>query len=90
MKSAARGRHISDAEVTNVSKHGFWMLVREREIFVAFDDFPWFANAQIGQLVNVQLHHADHLHWPDLDVDLSVEAVEHPERFPLVSGAGRT
>jgi hypothetical protein len=27
----------------------------------------------------------EHLYWPDLDIDLSVESIEHPERFPLVS-----
>ena len=24
-----------------------------------------------------------HLYWPELDVDLSVESIEHPERYPL-------
>jgi hypothetical protein len=37
---------------------------------------------------------ADHLYWPTLDVDLSVESLRHPERYPLVSratrGLGRT
>jgi hypothetical protein len=27
----------------------------------------------------------DHLYWPDLDVDLAVESIRNPERFPLVS-----
>jgi len=30
-----------------------------------------------------------HLHWPDLDVDLSVESIEHPERYPLTSKVRR-
>jgi hypothetical protein len=24
-----------------------------------------------------------HFFWPDLDVDLTEEIIEHPERFPL-------
>lgn len=24
----------------------------------------------------------DHLHWPELDVDLSLDSIEHPERYP--------
>ncbi|MBI3079570.1 MAG: DUF2442 domain-containing protein [Deltaproteobacteria bacterium] len=75
----------SDVEVTNVSKHGFWLLVRGRELFLPFEHFPWFEDVPIGQLLNVELLHRDHLYWPDLDVDLSVESIEHPERFPLVS-----
>jgi hypothetical protein len=26
-----------------------------------------------------------HLRWPDLDVDLAVESIRDPEKFPLVS-----
>ena len=87
MKSALRGRSTSNVEVTNVSKHGFWVLVRDRELFLPFEDFPWFEDVSIGQLLNVQLLHSDHLYWPELDVDLSVESIEHPENFPLVSCA---
>jgi hypothetical protein len=36
-------------------------------------------------LVRVELPSSHHLYWPDLDVDLAVESIEHPERFPLVS-----
>jgi uncharacterized protein DUF2442 len=28
-----------------------------------------------------------HLYWPDLDVDLAVESIEHPEKYPLLSKA---
>jgi hypothetical protein len=26
-----------------------------------------------------------HLCWPDLDVDLATESIDHPDRFPLIS-----
>src|SRR6266571_8963417 len=85
MKSGQRGRRTSAVEVTNVSRHGFWLLVGDRELFLAFDEFPWFRDASIAQLVRVQQPTSHHLYWPDLDVDLAVESIEHPERFPLVS-----
>jgi Protein of unknown function (DUF2442) len=87
MKSALRGRHTSPVEVTNVSKHGFWLLLEDRELFLAFEHFPWFRDVSIGQLCNVELPHPHHLYWPELDVDVAVESIEHPERFPLVSRA---
>jgi len=74
-------------EVTNVSKHGFWLLLCDRECFLAFQDFPWFRDASIGQLCNVEFPHPHHLYWPDLDVDIAVESIEHPEHFPMVSRA---
>ena len=85
MKSALRGKPISRVEVTNVSSHGFWLLAGERELFLSFEVFPWFKNASVGQIMNVELPGPGHLYWPDLDVDLAVESIEHPERFPLVS-----
>lgn len=85
MKSARLGKRTSVVEVTNVSEHGFWLLIQGRESFVGFDKFPWFKDASIGQLCQVELPSPHHLYWPDLDIDLAVESLTHPERFPLVS-----
>lgn len=85
MKSEQRGRRTSVVEVTNVSPHGFGLLLGEREVFLAFETFPWFRDASIAKLVRVQQPSSHHLYWPDLDVDLAVESIEHPECFPLVS-----
>ena len=85
MRSAAPGSSTSQVEVTNVSPHGLWLFIGERELFVPFRDFPWFKGASIEEVTNVQLQSPHHLYWPDLDVDLAVESIEHPERYPLVS-----
>ncbi|MGH7179454.1 MAG: DUF2442 domain-containing protein [Tepidisphaeraceae bacterium] len=85
MTSVAPGTSTSEVEVTNVSKHGFWLLIGGREAFVPFSEFPWFKDVPIGRLLNVHLLSSHHLYWPDLDVDLAVESLSHPERFPLVS-----
>ncbi len=87
MTSARRGQSTLAVEVTNVSPDGFWLLVEQREYFVAFKDFPWFRDASIAELMKVELPTAHHLYWPDLDVDLAVESLDHPERYPLVSRA---
>jgi hypothetical protein len=85
MKSAAPGRSTSQVEVTNVSPHGFWLLIREEELFVPFKEFPWFKKASIAEITGVELPSPHHLYWPDLDIDLAVESIKHPERYPLVS-----
>jgi hypothetical protein len=48
MKSVPRGKHTSAVEVTNVSAHGFWLFIDDREVFLSFKDFPWFRDASIG------------------------------------------
>lgn len=85
MKSGRRGKRTSKVEVTNISSRGFWLLLAGRELFIPFAEFPWFRDASIAQLVDVQLPGAHHLYWPRLDVDLAVESIEHPDRYPLVS-----
>jgi hypothetical protein len=85
MTSVKLGQGISAVEVTNVSKHGFWLLLGEEELFVPFADFPWFREASIEKLTNVEQPSAHHLYWPALDIDLAVASIRHPEQFPLVS-----
>lgn len=85
MKSAALEKHISKAEVTNISKHGFWLLVSGEELFVSFKEFPWFKDAAVAEILNVAWPQLHHLYWPDLDVDIAVESIRHPEKYPLVS-----
>ena len=87
MRSVPPGKRTSAVEVTNVSPHGFWLLIRGREVFVPFNEFPWFREASIRQLTKVELPSPHHLYWPELDVDLAVESLDHPERYPLVSRA---
>src|SRR6266446_7551622 len=89
MKSVQRGQGTSAVEVANVSPSGFWLLGEGRERFVPFKDFPWCPDATIAELTHVLLPSPHHLYWPALDVDLAVESLDHPERYPLVSRARR-
>lgn len=88
MTSASPGISTSPVEVTNISKHGFWLLLDDEELFLPFSEFPWFQNVPVGKILNVELPTTGHLYWPELDVDLAVESVRHPEKFPLVSRFG--
>jgi hypothetical protein len=87
MKSAKRGKSISVAEVQGISKAGVWLYVQGQEYLLTYDEFPWFKNAKVSEVMNVRLIHEDHLEWPDLDVDLEVESLRSPEKYPLKSKA---
>ncbi len=88
MTSFELGTSTSSAEVTNISRHGFWILVQEQEHFLPFESFPWFREARLSEILDVQLLHGFHLYWPKLDVDLELAALEHPEQFPLLDTGG--
>jgi len=79
------GALISKAEVTNVSKHGIWLLVGDEELFLSFVDFPWFKSATIDQVCEVEHPSESHLYWPSLDIDLAIESIRNPSAFPLKS-----
>ncbi|HJQ35904.1 MAG TPA: DUF2442 domain-containing protein [Thermoanaerobaculia bacterium] len=83
MKSQPPGVSTSEVEVTNISSHGFWLWLFGRKLFVPFSEFPWFVDASIAKITNVEWPSQDHIYWPDLDIDLSVRSIEHPEEFPL-------
>ena len=85
MKLSKHGKNISKPEITNVSEHGFWIFTGGQEYFLPFEKFPWFREAKIGEISNVELWHKRHLYWPSLDVDLSLEIIEHPEKFGLIA-----
>ncbi len=89
MRSATLGKRISGVEVTNISKHGLWLLVADEELFLEFKQFPWFKDASVEEILNVEWPQPHHLYWPDLDVDVAVESIRHPEKFPLVSKKSR-
>jgi len=87
MRSEALGRRTSGVEVTNISKHGVWLMVDDEELFLPFSEFPWFRSAPMDAVFHVERPHPHCLHWPDLDVDLTLESIKHPDKYPLISKA---
>jgi len=88
MNSLAPGKNTSAIEVTNISAHGIWILVRDKELFMSYEDFPWLKDQTVKTITNVEEQSRDHLYWPDLDIDLTVEIIENPSRFPLQAKIG--
>lgn len=89
MRSGRHGRNTSTVEVTSISADGFLIVLSGEVLFVPYSGFPWFRDATISAVKNVECPAPDHLYWPELDIDLSVESLRHPDKFPLVSSAGR-
>lgn len=83
MKSFAHGIDTSAVEVTNISVHGIWILIYEKELFISYEDFPWFRDKTVGEILNVVEQSPGHFHWPDLDIDLTEEIINSPDKFPL-------
>lgn len=85
MSSSEHGTPSSGPEVSSISSHGFWLLAGGGEYFLSFKDFPWFKEAAVGKILNIEEASPGHFHWPDLDIDLSLDIIQEPERYPLVA-----
>ncbi|MDQ1363000.1 MAG: hypothetical protein QG652_860 [Pseudomonadota bacterium] len=85
MSSPAPGKNTSAVEVTHISVHGVWLLAHNKELFMSYEDFPWFRDQSVNAIHRVEEPSPGHYYWPDIDVDLTEEIIEHPERFPLKS-----
>lgn len=90
MKSKIAGKSAFQVEVLNISRHGFWLLVQKNEYFLPFSAFPWFKDASVASILNVELPQPHHLYWPDLDIDLEVESIKSPEKYPLTYKSSTT
>ena len=89
MNSFGLGTSTSGVEVTHISAQGIWLLARDKELFLPYTQFPWFKDASVAAILRVEEPSRGHFYWPELDVDLTEEIIEHPERYPLVARAGK-
>jgi hypothetical protein len=67
--------------ITSIERDGFWLLTSEGEYFISFADYPDFQNATVAQIHNFKSSY-DGFHWPDLDIDIELDALKYPERYP--------
>jgi len=85
MKLKQAGKNTLAVEITNISPFGVWIYLKGHEYFLDYDEFPWFKDSKVKEVMNVKMLGASHLYWPDLDVDLHLESIKNPKAFPLVS-----
>ena len=83
MSLLVRGVDTSAVEITHISSHGIWLLAHGKELFLPYDEFPWFKDQPVRSILNVEEQFPGHFYWPDMDIDLTDEMIEHPNRFPL-------
>src|SRR4030067_1862828 len=84
MKSLKHGKSTL-VSVENITPFGVWILVKEREYFLSYKDYPYFKDQTLSSIQNVQFLHGYHLYWPELDVDLEIDNFENPGKYSLKS-----
>jgi hypothetical protein len=81
--SSPHGTRPSGIEVTDISPHGIWVLAQGEEIFLPYEKFPWFKQGSVEAVLKVEEQSPGHYYWPDLDIDLGIDSMREPDRYPL-------
>ena len=71
------------ASVLMINAQGIMISVAGNDYFLSYNRIPWMKDASIKSVLNVRMSGQNAIEWPDLDVDLEIESLKHPERYPL-------
>ena len=85
MSLSKPGKSTSEIVVTDISPDGLWVLIVDEEHFLPFSNFPWFKKATVEQILNVITEGPGAYHWPDLDIDLGLDSIRNPKKYPNVA-----
>lgn len=72
------------AAVLMINSQGIMLTVDGNDYFISYNRVPWMKDASISSVLNVQKEGHSAIVWPDLDVDLEIESLKHPEKYPLI------
>ncbi len=74
----------TSVDVLMINEKGVMISVQGQDYFLSFNRVPWMRDATINEVLDVQMSGKNAIEWPKLDIDLEVESLKHPERYPLL------
>ena len=84
MDSSKSGISTSECNVTGINDLGFWVLVKDKEYFIPFSDYPGFKDSSVNHILNIRFYPPSQLHWIDIDMDIELNSLANPESYPLI------
>ena len=76
-------KHTS-VNVRSIMPDGIFLTVYGNDYYLSYNRLPWFRDAKLSDIFNVEMIGDDAIRWDALDVDLEIDSLKYPERFPLV------
>ena len=74
----------TSASVLMINAQGIMLSVCGHDYFLSNNRIPWMQDAPIRSVLNVKMSGPEAIEWPDLDVDLEIDSLRHPEKYPLL------
>jgi hypothetical protein len=82
--SKANGTSAS-VKVLAIVSNGVTIEVHGKVYFLPYISNPWFENARVADIFDIEPVGRTGIRWKTLDVDLSIESLIHPEKYPLIA-----
>ncbi len=70
--------------VLMIDAQGMMLSVLGQDSVMSYNRVPRLRDARVSSALNVRMAGPNAIEWPELDVDLEIESLKHPERYPLV------
>ena len=74
----------TSVNVRSIMNDGIFLTVFDNDYYLSYSRLPWFRDAKVSDIFNVGMIGDYGIRWETLDVDLEIESLKYPERFPLV------
>lgn len=74
----------TSVNVLMINAQGMMLSVLGQDYFISYNRMPWLRDARISSVLNVRMAGRNAIEWPELDIDLEIESLKHPERYPLI------
>ena len=83
---AAETRKASEMNpIVAINSDGIVISINGQEdYFLSYNRVPWMKDATISEVLDVRMSGKNAIEWPKLDVDLEIDSLRHPERYPLL------
>jgi hypothetical protein len=70
--------------VLTITANGILISIPEGDFFLPYSDYPWFKTATIDDVLDVEMEDNHAIRWDKLDVDLEIDSILHPEKYPVI------
>ena len=74
----------TSVSVLMINAQGIMLSVNGNDFFISYNRVPWLRDARISDVLNVRMCGHSAIEWEALGVDLEIESLKHPERYPLI------
>ena len=75
----------TSVKVLAIFPAGIYIEVYGHDYFLPYSSNPWFEEAKISDIFNIEPVGHSGVRWDALDVDLAIESLKHPEKYPLIA-----